>query len=190
MTETLEATAEERLINSVCDTKDAAVLLETDGALLGPWSTVWEDAKKYYNRYQQVPDVSEVTLIGGERRQLRVTLDPARAAPLHRRRLAPPLRGRGLLRLAVAWAPAHPETATAIIATHRGAAPTAAAVASAPVLQWVITRARCGISSAPSLPIARLAATSSLKMASARTVAVVVPSPAASFVLVAASFTS
>lgn len=58
MAETLEATAEERLINSVCDTKDAAVLLETDSALLGPWTGVWEDAKKYYNRYQQVPDVT------------------------------------------------------------------------------------------------------------------------------------
>ena len=52
------ATAEERLINSVCETKNASVLLETDPTLLGPWKDAWEDARKYYNRYQQVPDVT------------------------------------------------------------------------------------------------------------------------------------
>ena len=37
-------------------------------------------AAQLRNEIKQVPDVSEVTLIGGERRQLRVTLDPARVA--------------------------------------------------------------------------------------------------------------
>ncbi|MGZ5474749.1 MAG: efflux RND transporter permease subunit, partial [Thermoanaerobaculia bacterium] len=37
-------------------------------------------AAQLRNEIKQVPDVSEVTLIGGERRQLRVTLDPARIA--------------------------------------------------------------------------------------------------------------
>lgn len=51
-------TTEEKLINSVCETKDVAVLMECDSELLGPWQPVWEDARKYYNRYNAVPDVS------------------------------------------------------------------------------------------------------------------------------------
>lgn len=47
-----------KLINSVCETKDVAVLMDCDPELLGTWKSVWEDARKYYNRYRSVPDIS------------------------------------------------------------------------------------------------------------------------------------
>lgn len=51
-------TTEEKLINSVCETKDVSVLMDTDLELLGPWKGVWEDARKYYNRYRSIPDIT------------------------------------------------------------------------------------------------------------------------------------
>lgn len=51
-------TTAEKLINSVCENKDVSVLMETDADLLGAWKPLWEDARKYYNRYNSIPDVT------------------------------------------------------------------------------------------------------------------------------------
>ena len=52
------STPEEKLINSVCQTKDVRVLMECDPELLGVWKPVWEDARRYYNRFREVPDIT------------------------------------------------------------------------------------------------------------------------------------
>lgn len=53
------ATVAEELINSICKNKDVSVLMEVETELLGrAFAPVVEDARKYYTRYQSVPDIS------------------------------------------------------------------------------------------------------------------------------------
>lgn len=53
------ATAEEKLINSVCENKDIAVLMDAnvDDLFVG-YGDVWESLKSYYAKFRSVPDIS------------------------------------------------------------------------------------------------------------------------------------